>query len=104
MKFYFQAQFFIVTLHNSQYVFRDFSECEYPWKYVAFIQGFTTIIAILFLQFYIKTYKRSSAVKKGTDNRTKAIGAAFDNYHSNGKTVTNGYQNGNESHDIRRRL
>jgi len=64
--------------------------CSYQWKYVAFIQAFTTIIAALFLNFYIKTYKRkprNAAEKKQVSN----------GYHSNGQVYTNGNSNGHIS-------
>lgn len=57
------AQFFIVTIHNSQFLFM---ECNYPWIFVAFIQGFTTIVAVLFLNFYINTYRRKPTSTKNT--------------------------------------
>ena len=40
-------------------------ECDYPWIFVAYIQGFTTIVAVLFLNFYIKTYLRRPVAKIG---------------------------------------
>ncbi|KAK3595556.1 hypothetical protein CHS0354_021667 [Potamilus streckersoni] len=48
------TQFFIVTLHNSQLLF---VHCDnYPVIFAIAIQGFTSSVAILFLNFYIKTY------------------------------------------------
>lgn len=88
--FAFQAQFFIVTIHNSQFLFM---ECPYPWKYVAFIQGFTTIIAILFLNFYIKTYRR---------NPKKNPEVLSNGYHANGHVVANGKSNGHISNGFSR--
>lgn len=41
-------------------------ECNYPWIFVAFIQGFTTIVAVLFLNFYINTYRRKPTSTKDT--------------------------------------
>lgn len=81
----FQAQFFIVTVHNSQLLF---IECAYPWKYVAFIQGFTTIVAVLFLNFYIKTYRqqRESASK----SRSMKSNGITNGYHANDHMVANG--------------
>ncbi|XP_052768022.1 elongation of very long chain fatty acids protein 7-like [Mya arenaria] len=64
------AQFFIVTIHNSQYLFR---ECAYPWKYVAFIQGFTTIIAGLFLNFYVKAYRRKTYSTVNENNKKDSL-------------------------------
>ncbi|WAR19572.1 ELOV7-like protein [Mya arenaria] len=89
------AQFFIVTIHNSQYLFR---ECAYPWKYVAFIQGFTTIIAGLFLNFYVKAYRRKthSAVSEKNRNVSNGHYSNGDAYtHANGlisnENIINGY-------------
>jgi hypothetical protein len=79
--FIFQAQFFIVTIHNSQLLFID---CDYPWKYVAFIQGFTTTIAALFLNFYIKTYNKSKSIANSKSN------GAVNGHIGNGDVVTNG--------------
>lgn len=91
------AQFFIVTIHNAQLLFID---CAYPWKYAAFIQGFTTIVAVLFLNFYIQTYRRkvksddtSKHVKLSNgvhDNGNHANGHVMNGSHSNG-AVANGY-------------
>lgn len=63
------TQFFIVTIHNSQFLF---IECDYPWKYVAAIQGFTTAVAILFLNFYIQTYKNNKKPAKVEPTRNGA--------------------------------
>ncbi|KAL4238733.1 Elongation of very long chain fatty acids protein 7 [Mactra antiquata] len=97
------AQFFIVTLHNSQFLFRDFSDCNYPWKYVAFIQGFTTIVAILFLNFYIKTYRIDS--RKTAENIVHKNGKGIkDTDSSTNGTLTNGYQNGHSpTYNLRQR-
>lgn len=88
------AQFFIVTIHNSQLLF---IECAFPWKYVAFIQGFTTIVAILFLNFYIKTYrqKREHAVKS-VDRKGNCVP---NGNHAKGYTVLNGYYYKKEAND-----
>ncbi|KAH3852891.1 hypothetical protein DPMN_095412 [Dreissena polymorpha] len=93
------AQFFIVTVHNSQFLFRT---CAYPWKYVAFIQGFTTLIAILFLNFYVQAYRKpkylqikSQRISNGVlSNGHEVIGHS--NKYSNGAAVNgsivaNGY-------------
>lgn len=96
----FQTQFFIVTVHNSQFLFMD---CSYPWKYVAFIQGFTTIVAILFLNFYIKTYRRNPR------DAAKKKQSVSNGYHANGHLETNGERNGHISNgyikpkDLKRR-
>lgn len=88
-----QLQFFIVTIHNSQFLFM---KCSYPWKYVAFIQGFTTIVAILFLNFYIKTYRRNPRHSaKKTD--TMSVSNGHNGYHANGYVIANGNSNGHIS-------
>ena len=40
-------------------------DCDtYPWQFVAMIQGFTTLVAALFMNFYIQTYIKKSSSKK----------------------------------------
>ena len=75
-----------------------FIECTYPWKYVAFIQGFTTIVAVLFLNFYIKTYKQTKHITKSTSNGT-VNGQTGNVDVTNGNYIgpeTNGFK---QSHD-----
>ena len=87
--FSFQTQFFIVTIHNSQFLFMD---CKiYPWIFIAFIQGFTTIVAVLFLNFYIQTYRKKPAPKKEQKSLKEFEHANGFVPVENGGHIANGY-------------
>ena len=78
-----------MTIHNGQLLL---IECNtYPVIFAAFIQGFTTIVAVLFMNFYIQTYTKKPSSKKkhipSKDFRNKNGYIA----KTNGEHVANGY-------------
>ena len=87
----FQIQFLLVTLHNAQILIW---KCPaFPTHTVIILQTMCTAIAILFINFYIQTYKRkpAAAAKAAEKNGIKSNGVPA---VSDSTAVNGGINNG----------
>ena len=67
-------------------------DCDtYPWRFVAMIQGFTTLVAALFMNFYIQTYIKKSSSKKNQIPSKDCQDSNGSIANQNGEHVANSY-------------
>ncbi len=89
---YFQAQFVITCAHA---LYATFTDCDYPLWGKNLISGYTTILFILFMNFYLQSYvnRKRAAVHKYKDDNDNNLkgGTGISNKTTNG--TTNGEYN-----------